>query len=217
MTKGNEAAGLRAVPPRDFVRARNALAAKLERDGKAAEAREVRRRRRPSPVVWALNNSAATPHEVAALADAVSRLRQTQLGQGALRPAMERLRAAIAPIIRSAAEQLTRVGLRVSPQLERRLHDTLVASGADRRLRAALLAGELTEERGAAGFDMLTLGSTPAVSRRARAPVRSPNASAPAERRRQRRAEREARQAARRAERAAREVARRAQREATAL
>jgi hypothetical protein len=197
MTKASE---LRAVPPRDFVRARNALAVRLERDGKVAEARQVRRLRRPSPVVWALNNSARTPQEVAALAEAVSRLRQAQLGQGELRPAMERLRSALAPIMRRASEQLRRGGVRVSPALERRLHDTLVASVADRRLRAALLAGELTEERGAAGFDILTQGPFPARSRRAT----SPEVSAPAERRRRQRAEREAQQAARRAQREAR-------------
>ena len=212
MTKGDEGASLRAVPPGDFIRARNSLAAKLEKNGRVAEARRVRRLRRPSPVVWALNNSASMPREIDALADAVGDLRRAQLGQREFRPAMERLRAAIAPILRSASERLRLGGIRMSPALERRLRDTLLASVADRRLRADLTAGRLTGERGAAGFDILTQGSIPAASLRAG----SPKASPPADRARQRRAEREARQAARRAQREARALERVASRKARA-
>ena len=207
-----DAASLRAVPPRDFVRARTALAASLEKKGKVAEARRVRRLRRPSPVVWALNNSASAPREIGALADAVSHLRRAQLGQGELRPAMERLRAAIAPVLHRALEKLQAAGVRTSPALERRFHDTLVAAVADRRLRADLVAGRLAEERGAAGFDILAKGPVPVVARRAE----SPKPSAPAERRRQRKAELEARQAAQQAQREARALDRVAHRKARA-
>lgn len=212
MTKGDEGASLRPVPPGDFVRARNSLATKLEKNGRVADARRVRRLRRPSPVVWALNNSASTPREIDALADAVGDLRRAQLGQREFRPAMERLRAAIAPILRGASGRLRLAGVRMSPALERRLRDTLLASVADRRLRADLAAGRLTGERGAAGFDILTQGPIPAPS----LPAGSPKATAPAERTRQRRAEREARQAARRAQREARALERVASRKARA-
>ncbi len=190
------------------MRARSALAAKLEKQGKAAAAKEVRRLRRPSPVIWALNNSMArAPRVVQDLADAVSQLRRAQLGQGELRPAMERFRAAIGPLVRGAAAKLRDTDTRVSPAVERRLHDTLLAAVADRRLRADLMAGRLTEEREAAGFDVLTKGPIPAA--RLRAPFAKEErkaktaGAAKAERRRQRAAEREARQAARQAQRAA--------------
>jgi hypothetical protein len=196
------------VRPQDFVRARSALAAKLEKQGKAAAAKEVRRLRRPSPVIWALNNSMArAPRVVQDLADAVSQLRRAQLGQGELRPAMERFRAAIGPLVRGAAAKLRDTDTRVSPAVERRLHDTLLAAVADRRLRADLMAGRLTEEREAAGFDVLTKGPIPAARRRAPFAKEERKAktagAAKAERRRQRAAEREARQAARQAQRAA--------------
>jgi len=170
--------------------------------------------------VWALNNSASAPHELNALADAVTDLRRAQLGQREFRPAMERLRGAIAPILRSALEKLRLARVPVSPALERRLHDTLIASVADRRLRADLLAGRLTEERGAAGFDILAQGPIPVASPRAR-PRKERGVT---EARRQRVAERAAREKAEEAARESREVtresrkaARRAQRETRTL
>lgn len=199
MKTGDSAGHLRSVPPSDFVSARDALAAKLQKDGKVVEARHVRRLRRPSPVVWALNNSASAPREVSALADAVTDLRRAQLGQRDFRPAMDRLRAAIAPLMRGASEKLRLARIPLSPALERRLHDTLIASVADRGLRADLLAGRLTEERGAAGFDILAKGPIPAVSPRGKARKER----RPADGRRQRQAEREAREAAKRAQREA--------------
>ena len=224
MTKGSDVDALRDVPPQDFVRARTALAAKLEKQGKAAAAKEVRRLRRPRPALWALNSAAArAPRLVEDLANAVSQLRRAQLGQGELRPATERFRAAIGPLVRGAAAKLRDAGTRVSPALERRLHDTLLAAAADRRLRADLMAGRLTEEREAAGFDVLTKGPIPTA--RLRTPSgkaerkAKPAGATKAERRRQRAAEREAREAARQAQRAAKArdaAARRAERTAAA-
>jgi len=208
----NIIADLRAVAPGDFVSARNALAARLKEEGKVAEARQVRRLRRPSPVVWALNNSASAPREVGALADAVADLRRAQLGQRDFRPAMDRLRAAIAPLMRSASEKLRLARIPMSPVLERRLRDTLIASVADRGLRADLLAGRLTEERGAAGFDILAKGPIPAVSPRAKARKER----RPAERRRQLKADRESREAAKRAQREVRALNRVAEAKARA-
>ena len=206
MTLKTEADSLRAVFPKDFVQARSALAAKLEKQGKVAEARQVRRLRRPSAVVWALNNAATARRMVDELAETVSQLRRAQLGQGDLPPAMQRYRAALGPILRGAAEKLRDAGVRTSPALERRLHDTLLAAVADRRLRADLVAGRLQEERAAAGFDVLTQGPMPTASRRAPASKASASAvrePSKAERRRQLRSEREARKATQQAAREA--------------
>lgn len=154
---------LRDVSPREFVGARNALAAQLAKQGKAVEARQVRRLRRPSPVVWALNRTAAArSRELDALADAVDRLRRAQLGQGDLRNATERYRAAFEPIIHSASEVLVDAGTRVPPALERRIRGTLLAAVTDRRLRADLVAGRLIDEHAEPGFAVITGGPIPA-------------------------------------------------------
>jgi len=154
---------LRDVSPREFVGARNALAAQLAKQGKAVEARQVRRLRRPSPVVWALNRTAAArSRELDALADAVDRLRRAQLGQGDLRNATDRYRAAFEPIIHRASEVLVDAGTRVPPALERRIRGTLLAAVTDRRLRADLVAGRLIDEHAEPGFAVITGGPIPA-------------------------------------------------------
>jgi len=154
---------LRDVSPREFVGARNALVAQLAKQGKAVEARQVRRLRRPSPVVWALNRTAAArSRELDALADGVDRLRRAQLGQGDLRSATERYRAAFEPIVHAASEVLADAGSPVSPALERRIRGTLLAAVTDRRLRAELAAGRLTDEHAEPGFAVLTAGPIPA-------------------------------------------------------
>ncbi len=161
--KASPADALRAVPPRDFVGARNALAAQLAKDGKAAEARQVARLRRPSPVAWALNRAAAArPRELGALVDAVDRLRRAQLGGGDLRAAMERYRSAFEPLVRGASQALREAGAAVSAALDRRIRSTLLAAVTDRGLRADLEAARLADEHAEPGFAVLSGGPVPA-------------------------------------------------------
>jgi hypothetical protein len=161
--KASPADALRAVPPRDFVGARNALAAQLAKDGKAAEARQVARLRRPSPVAWALNRAAAArPRELGALVDAVDRLRRAQLGGGDLRAAMERYRSAFEPLVRGAGQALREAGAAVSAALDRRIRSTLLAAVTDRGLRADLEAARLADEHAEPGFAVLSGGPVPA-------------------------------------------------------
>ena len=178
MPKANAdaAAALRDVAPRDFVRARNALAVRLAKDGKANAARQIGRLRRPSPVVWALNRTApARSHEYGALVQAVDRLRRAQLGQGDLRAATASYRAAFEPLARSTVRALRDAGSAVSPALERRLRSTLLAAVTDRRLRSDLAAGRLVDEHTEPGFEVLSRGPVPAEFLRARPePAKSP-------------------------------------------
>ena len=161
--KASPADALRAVPPRDFVGARNALAAQLAKGGKAAEARQVARLRRPSPVAWALNRAAAArPRELGALVDAVDRLRRAQLGGGDLRPAAERYRSAFEPLVRGAGQALREAGAAVSAALDRRIRSTLLAAVTDRGLRADLEAARLADEHADPGFAVLSGGPVPA-------------------------------------------------------
>jgi hypothetical protein len=160
---GDAAAALLDVPPQEFVRARKALAARLIKEGKAAEAKRIGRLRRPSPVVWALNRTAASrSRDLGALFDAVDRLRLAQLGQGDLRSSTEGYRAAFEPIVDAASHLLREAGTRLPPDLERRLRSTLLAAAADRGIRADLHAGRLAAEHADPGFAALTQGAIPA-------------------------------------------------------
>lgn len=213
--KRSPADALRNVPPREFVSARTALAARLAREGKTAEAREVSRLRRPSPVVWALNRAATThPRELTALAGSVDRLRRAQLGQGDLRAATAEYRTAFDPFMRAVTTALREGGAGVSGAVDRRIRSTLQAAVTDRRLRADLGAGRLSEELTDPGFAVLTGAPVPADFLRAR-PARKPPAPARSSSRGERRPPAgpkpaETRRSAREHARATREAARRA-------
>lgn len=222
-SKASSADALRAVPPRDFVGARNALAAQLAKRGKAAEARQVARLRRPSPVVWALNRAAAARRrELGTLGAAVDRLRRAQLGEGDVRAAVERYRTAFEPLVRGANQVLREAGVGVPAALDRRIRSTLLAAVTDRGLRADLEAGRLADEHEDPGFAVLARGPIPAAFLRDRPrPKRSaPPAEAvptpPADAAKARRLAREQAREAARDERSRARQAQRAERAAQA-
>ena len=207
------AASLRHVPPREFVGARKALAERLARSGRTAEARQVARLPRPSPVVWALNQAAlAKPRRLGDLTGAVDRLRRAQLGQGDPRAATAGYRTVFDDIVKAAREALLEHGTKVSPAVDRRLRGSLLAAVVDRRLRRDLAAGRLTAEHDEPGFSVLSQGPIPAEMVRDR-PVKRSGPSPAAERR----ARQQAEAAARRAAKVDAQAAQRAARAATAL
>ncbi|HEY7037666.1 MAG TPA: hypothetical protein VID28_02390 [Methylomirabilota bacterium] len=216
MARSKRAPGdaLRDVPPREFVSARKALAARLAREGKTGEARLVSGLRRPSPVVWALNRTAvARPREIRALAAAVDRLRRAQLGRGDLRATGAEYRTAYDPLVRAAVDILKEAGAAVSPAVDRRIRSTLLAAATDRGLRADLEAGRLRAEHPDPGFAVLTGAPVPADFLRARpktkAPPRAEAPGGPSERpRSSAREAAEARRVARRQARVTREAGR---------
>ena len=211
------AASLRHVPPREFVGARKALAERLARSGRTAEARQVARLPRPSPVVWALNHAAlAKPRRLSDLIEAVDRLRGAQLGQGDPRAATAGYRAVFDDVVKAAREALQEHGTKVSPAVDRRLRGSLLAAVVDRGLRRDLAAGRLTAEHDEPGFSVLSQGPMPAEMVRDR-PVKRSGPSPAAERRAREQAEAAARRAAKVDAQAAQRAAREASRAATAL
>ncbi|HEX2038797.1 MAG TPA: hypothetical protein VHF47_03580 [Acidimicrobiales bacterium] len=67
------------VEPAEFVRVRDDLVARLKKEGRRDEAADVRRMRRPTATVWALNRLARLrPDDVAALLAAGEAVRQAQ-------------------------------------------------------------------------------------------------------------------------------------------
>jgi hypothetical protein len=208
--KRTPADDLREIPPREFVQARNALAARLAQSGQSAEARRVARLPRPSPVVWALNRAATTrARELRVLIDAADRLRRAQLGQGDQRAATEAYRRAFEALAREANRVLRDAGSSVSAALDRRIRSTLLAAVTDRGLRGDLEAGRLAGEHAAPGFAVLSRGpvpaeflrdrprSRPAPTRPTPAPVTRPSPTADESRKVRRERARAAREAAR--------------------
>src|SRR5439155_334484 len=125
---------LYAVAPRDFTRARNALAAELRESRDADAARAIARLRRPSAPLWAVNQ--LSRHARPALErflDAVDRLRRTQLSDP--RGAMEAMRAErvqLEALVERAEHALAEAGYSASADARRRISDTLLGAAADR-------------------------------------------------------------------------------------
>jgi hypothetical protein len=157
MTRARALARLYAVPPRDFTRTRNALAAELSASDPDI-AREVARLRRPSPPLWAVNQLGrrAGP-ALERFLQAVDRLRRTQLSdpRGAME-AMRAERAQLETLVEHAAAALAEAGYTPSADARRRIGDTLLGAAADRGRAAALRGRHLHEELHAPGFDALT-------------------------------------------------------------
>jgi len=152
-------AELAAVPPREFVKARGALAGRLRKEGAAAAARAVAAAKRPPVALWAVNRLAHHAKDsLDGLIDATDRVKAAQLGRGgsagALAPAMAQQRARLGDLMRRAEDALREAGVRSSAELLRRIETTLVAATSDKESRAALRRGRLEHELAPLGFDV---------------------------------------------------------------
>jgi hypothetical protein len=109
-----EAAEAFRARPEDFVATRDALAKQLREDGREDDAAAVKALRKPTVVVWALNQLAVrAPKEIEALLEAGRELRAAQQaatsaarGADRLREATAARRAAVAPLLTVANEAL---------------------------------------------------------------------------------------------------------------
>src|SRR5712671_5779119 len=173
---------LYAVPPAEFVAARDALAKELRAAKHEAGAKEVASLRRPTAPVWAVNQLARrSPAEVEHLLETSERVRGAQLrgaGGDALRAAMADQRAAMAKLERGAEQVLRGAGLQASPGALRTVQSTLQAAATGpRELREALRSGTMREALEPTGFEaLLGAGMKPARAR-SRSPSTSPSPS----------------------------------------
>ncbi|MGZ6126011.1 MAG: hypothetical protein ACXWLR_13675 [Myxococcales bacterium] len=157
---------LAQVPPDAFVKERNALAQKLRERGETGEAKRVAALRRPSTPLWIVNQlGRRASAAVEELIEATGRARRAQVNAGArdeLRAAMQAQREALHRLLAEAENAAAAIGTRVTPEIQRRVQDTLqTAAAADPQ---ALRQGALEEELSAAGFGALLGGAAAAAA-----------------------------------------------------
>ncbi len=155
MARADHIARAYAVPLSEFTATRNRVVGELRRSGRAGEARALARLRKPSAALWAVNRLATTDgRSLAALFDAVARVRKTQLrDRRAAAEALRAQRAALDALVARGKQILIDSGLSASQQALRRLSDTLMGAAVDEEHAKALRRGELTEELHAPGFE----------------------------------------------------------------
>jgi hypothetical protein len=204
---------LYAAPPEGFITARDALAKRLKDEGRADEAAEVKKLRRPSIVAWAVNVAGREhPEEVAALLEAGQALRRAQRsalsGGGAegLRTATEERRARVQALSDAAVAVIGERGAAHRDAIAATLEAASVNDELGQRLASGTLDREAWPEAGfgaVEGFELLVGGAA--------AEEEMPRKDDAAARRERVRAAREAVQRAGAAERAADKARRRAE------
>lgn len=153
------AADLYALPPEDFIAARDELVSTLKDRAEPDTAAAVKRLRRPSVVAWAVNAAARErPDDVEALLRAGEDLRREQRrmlsggGTDGLRRATDARRAAVRALTDEAARAMDDHGGR-GDNYRDEVAQTLEAASLDEELGERLRAGMLEREaRPDAGF-----------------------------------------------------------------
>jgi hypothetical protein len=148
---------LYARSPGDFTRARDARAAALKAAGDAEAAAAVRKLRRPTHALWAVNRLAhVDDRHLREFLETVDEVRRTQLHDPrTAAEGLRRQRAQLDALVGRASELLAAEGQPATPATQRRISDTLLGAAADRTLARQLAEGRLTAEHGAPGFEVL--------------------------------------------------------------
>jgi hypothetical protein len=171
MSEPPEAAALFRVEPERFVSERDALVKRLRTDGRDADAAAVKALRKPTAVVWALNQLASREQEgLSALFETGRELRAAQqaalTGKGGddLVGAAAARRAAVTQLTTAAAAILEEAGHRGATQTDA-IASALEIASTDPAAGAVLAAGTLENvptSSGDLGFgDLPTIATVP--------------------------------------------------------
>jgi hypothetical protein len=155
------------VPPEEFVQARDALVRQLRERGENEEAKRIAGLRRPGTALWVTNQlGARAAKDVEALIDSSGRARRAQLHGGSgdgLRDAMHGQRGALHRLMAEAQNAAAEIGAALTPELQRRIQDTLQTAATS--APDALRQGAIEHELSAAGFGALLSGPAAQASR----------------------------------------------------
>jgi hypothetical protein len=149
------------LPLAEFTPARNALATRLRKSGKTADANDVRSLVKPSIPAWAVNQVFWKHRPVFdRLLSAGDRLRQAQTStlagkSGDVRGALDAVREALSELSRLAADEMTAAGHNASAGAMRAVTATLEALSAYGTIANAPQAGRLVDEVDPPGFETL--------------------------------------------------------------
>jgi hypothetical protein len=169
---------LYAAPLAEFTEARNALAKSLDAAGRKNDAARVKALKKPSASAWAVNSLALSePKLLAALVASGERLRAKPSD---VREAMRERREAVTSAAKAVERALTGAGHAANADTQRRIFTTLEAIATWGRSPLAPVAGRLTEDVPAPGFDEIAaLGLFGAAASRQKAAAPPPPRAAP--------------------------------------
>ncbi len=147
------------LPLAEFTGARNALAARLKKDGRAVEAERVKALAKPPAPAWAVNQLYwQDPKSFETLLTAGERVRRAQTGKLRnvdLRALLDEKKQLMTALITKASAILAADGHAASPEAMRRVSATLESLAAWGERDGVPKAGRLTADLDPPGFDTL--------------------------------------------------------------
>ncbi|MDR6596444.1 hypothetical protein ACFFSW_27350 [Saccharothrix longispora] len=155
---------LYALPPAEFVAARDAHARLAADRGDKALAKRISALRKPTASAWALNLLAReAPADLAAAVALGDELRtaQEELRGGELRALGARRRAVLGALVRRVEELADAAGRPLGPDAVQQVRATLASALADAVLAARIRAGRLVRPAEQSGFGPLAEGAVP--------------------------------------------------------
>ena len=154
MPQASDVDALFALPLAEFTAARNALAARLKKEGKAADAETVKALAKPSATAWAVNQLYWRQRkDIERLFAIGEKVRKAQTGGSAgLRSLLDERRKVVSDLTNRAAETLRAAGHADSQDARRRMAITLESLPA-RKAEAGRLSSDLEP----LGFDDLAV------------------------------------------------------------
>jgi hypothetical protein len=205
------AADLYALPPEEFVKARDARARDLKAEGKQDEAEAVRRLRKPTLAAWAVNQLARERElDVRRLLKAGERLKEGDADESDFLEARQEESAVIRRLLRGARELLEAVGHKPSDSTLESVSSMLRSAAVDAEGRKQLAEGRVTQQLEPGGFELFSTLLESARPAQKRGAKRGTDRAA--ERHRRRAAQRKAEEAAAEADAIERELLRGEQR-----
>jgi hypothetical protein len=147
------------IPLAEFTAARNALAARLKKEGRAVESERVKALPKPAVPAWAVNQIYWNdPESFDTLLSTGERIRRAQSGKLKnvdLRELLDRKKELTARLMTAAAAILAAAGHAASPEVMRRVSATLESLAAWGESEGVPRAGRLTADLDPPGFDTL--------------------------------------------------------------
>lgn len=156
---------LYALPPEEFVEARNALAKRVKSEGSADVAARIKALRKPTLAAW-LTNQLVRQHsdEVAALAELGERMRKAMSGMdgAALRELTAERKKQVDTLLKAARKVAEDAGQKAGAELVEAVAASLEAALADPRAAEALQAARLSHGLEHVGFGAVEDDGEPA-------------------------------------------------------
>jgi len=152
-----------AAPPSEFTSARNALAKKLEAAGRKEDAARVKALKKPAPAAWAVNQLASSaPRLLQALVASGDRLRTNPTD---VKSSMQERREVLNEARKAVEKALAAAGHPATADVLRRASATLEAIATYGSAAGRPVAGRLSEDVQAPGFDeVAALGILPGAA-----------------------------------------------------